>query len=412
MARGAGAFAQGLVQGFVQGKKLQQEQERHELEMARLREDRALAEEMKQARADVKPAKAFEVVAPTGERQMFADEAAAKEAATAMEGADILPFFMVGEQRFDSQEQAQAAAEMMNSPAAKARRQAETALKFNRPELARQHQEAWKAMIQANRYETNQRFLEARGARDYDAVAAVLNGNGRVRGIQVELAPDGRGNVVQRWLRNGEVVGERVVPEDTFWDQAALQLSEAPDNMFEHVKFREGLRQRAWDERMQERRFDHQVRTDTAQLGIAGGNLALRGQELEFNRAKALNPQPAAIQTVDPITGQGQVTFVSQQGVYEPGRGLQWAPQVSQPQSVGGMPASTYNMLNRPQQDLLGLGMDQPQPLIIDWSKVPPRSGGVPPPAASPTQPPPGASIDEYGNWTSGSRAGGLIAPR
>lgn len=362
MARGVGAFAQGLVTGFTQGKKAQREQELHELQVAKLRDDKAMAEEMKQARANMEPVHGFEVVTPTGERATFADEAAAKEAATSMDGAEIRPRFMVGDQVFDSEDQAEAAAEMFNAPAAKARRQAEVALKYNRPDVAQAHQQAYKSMIDSNRYESQQRFLDARNAGDLDAVATVLNGNMRTQGVQTELSQDAQGNVVQRWMRNGQVVGERAVPADQFWEQAAMRLSEAPDNMFEHVKFREGMRRDRRDADLAERKFGLDVENTRntmanrdagtaqgwARVGQGAQGLSLRQQELEFDRQRQLYPAPSAVNTVDPATGMGQVSFVGQQGQYTPGRGITWTPREPATVPLPGQPMSTYNTMNRP----------------------------------------------------------------
>lgn len=365
MARGAGAFAEGLMTGFVQGKKLKQEQERHELEMAKAREDKALAEEMKQARANMEPAEGFEVVSPTGERMIYADEASAKEAAAALEGAQLRRQFTVGQQTFDDPEAAQAAAEALNSPAAKARRQAEVALKYNRPDMALAHQQAYRSMIEANRYDSQQRLIDARSSGDLDSVEAVLNGNMRTQGMRVELRPDGQGNVVQRWFRGDQPLRERVVPQDAFWDEAELTLSKAPDTLFEHLKFREGMRRDARDADLAERKFgldaaNTQNAMANRNAGTAQGweRINQQQQELGLRQAMSLNPAPGLIQTVDPMTGMGQVTFVGQQGQYTPGQGLQWNPQVSQPMPLPGQPASTFNTMNRPQSDpFAGLGV-------------------------------------------------------
>lgn len=132
----AGSFAAGLVNGFVKGKQMQQAQEKHDLEVKRLKDDADMHDMLKMASEDLKPKSQYIVTAADGSTMAADTESAAAKIAKGMDGAQVSQAYMVGNQRFDTQDAADQAAFMANDPVSKAQRVAAIYNQFGHPDQA------------------------------------------------------------------------------------------------------------------------------------------------------------------------------------------------------------------------------------------------------------------------------------
>lgn len=394
MARGLDSFAAGLLTGYTQGKKTQRDQELHDLQVAKLKDERAMTEEFKALDKDVSPSEGFVITTPDGTRTVFTDEASAKEAQAAMPDAQLAKRFLVAGQQFDSQDQAADAADAANAPAARLRKRAEIAQKYGRPDMASSFMQSYKAEVEANRQIAFEQFNHMRTNGDVEGVLKMINSRpGSNAQVGIVRTEDG-GVALQSTVNGQSYVGQSFKSMAELLDGVGAQISATPDNYFERniAQKRMGL---------DVEKFAHSKEVDAAQIanaqaqtGIAAGNLGLRTKEFQHAKDVYNNPQPKIISGVD---GQGDMMTNTVRTVPQQGGG--WGLEVGTAAPTGMRPATTRQ---GSALDAFLAGGGQPQqPLIVDWGKVPPKNLG-----AQPAQP---VVTDQHGNWTSGNRAGGLI---
>lgn len=270
MARGGGLtnFATGFLNAYVTAKDQQRKQELHELQVAKLRDERAMNEEFKTLDQNSKPVEGYVVQGPDGTRSVYADEDLARKAQAASgEGSVLQQTFLVNGQQFGSREEADQAAEEANAPAVKLRQRAEIALKYNRPDLADAYQKNYSSMIEANRRDMQEQFIMAQQAGDYNSILGHINQRLKRSGMEAQLTPNEQGGLTYTITRNGQVVQERPFKTQAeFWDSMGQQIMQTPDNMLETWKTREGLKLQERQVVAQEKSSDATVRTADANV--------------------------------------------------------------------------------------------------------------------------------------------------
>lgn len=398
-----GRFAEGMANGYATGMKERRAQELHDLQVSEMRAAAEMRNEIKQVGADVKPSEGFVVVAADGTRTVYTDEKMAKEAQAAQgEGAQLGKTFIAAGQQFDSPEAADEAAAAANAPAAKMRRFASVALKYNRPDVADAYMKNYQNIVETNRRDMQEQFLQAQATGDYGSVLDTVNARLRKTGAQASLVPGENGAMTYQVVKNGQVVAARpFASAQEFWDAMGQQVAQTPDNMLETWRVRETLKQGAQGLRIQEKKADSDIANDAARvkqgergldiqertadanikhqagmLGVAQSNAANGAAQVGLGYAQLT--QPKVHSGVDEA---GNVTFGATQTTYDP-KQKTFGLNVIGPQVAPGMrptPRGNSNGLDA----LLG-GMGQPAPLAIDWSKVPPKNiGGATAPAAT-----------------------------
>lgn len=386
MARGIESFAAGLVTGYTQGKRSQREQELHDLQVAKLKDERAMAEEMKATEGNVKATEGFVITAPDGTRTIFADEAAAKEARAATGGdLQMERKFLVAGQQFDSQEQADDAADAANAPAARMRRQADVARKYGRPDVATSLMQSYKAEVDANRQIAFDNFNQLRQSGDIDGIMKMVNGRRGAKGEASVVQTEDGGVALQTTVNGKPYVGQSFSNMNDLLDGIGNQISATPDNYFER-----GMSQKNFG--LAQDKFTHQKEVDTEQLanaksglGLQAQGLALRGQELKLRgdeiaiQRDAKNNPPPDIRYG--VNDKGESVPIVQ-GLSRDASGV-WNPSISaQPALTGVRPATAR------QDPLAGfLTGGAGTSFQFDGSKIPPRTAPAAPSATGPVPP-------------------------
>lgn len=403
MSRKLESFAAGLLTGYANGKmgekKRLAEEERMQLEAENMRlrneqmglevtkaqDEKALRAELKGIDAAVKPTEAYILQTPQGnvvynDRQL-ADAAAGELGAES--GARVTDAFIVNGRPYATSDEASSAAEALNSPAARNRRRAEVAMKYNQPQLAQQFTQAYQAEVEANRAEMMDVFNRAKATGDLNAAAEVYNSR-MARNGQVRLSMGDDGQVVAERLQGDKVIGTRPMgtPEQ-FWEQTGQMVMATPANALELWKSQKGLA-------LQERQVATQERTGAAQVRVADANVAktnmetaqmpaelgLKAQQVQASLigagAAASNAQTQRMHLTQPKVSavpdaQGNLSFVQVPQEYNATTGS-WGLQAPQVQSVPGAryPGIATAEARRPP----GLEALMPQQSQIDWGKV------------------------------------------
>lgn len=393
MARGWGSFATGLVTGYTSGKKAQQQQELHDLQVAKLKDERALADELKSIDSQAKPSEGFVLTTPDGEHQVFTDEKAAKEAEKAGDGAFKLEkAFIVGGQQYASKEEADQAADTANLPAVKMRMRAEAAMKHGQPVLAGQYGQAYKSLVDANRQITFDKYNEMRQSGDVDGILHMINSRPGSKGQVSIIGTDNGGVALQTVVDGKPYIGQAFGSVNELLDGVGAQISATPDNFFERnlATQRFGL---------DKDKFAHQQDVDAKQLanaatglGLQAQGLGLRRQELNDARTARNNPAPEFRFGTNEA---GETVPIVQSSTR--GADGNWRTSVTpQPAMTGVFPAT------RKQDPFTGL-FAPPKPFMFDGSGVPPRAKPTPQavpntggsaPAGGLRPPPAGAATD------------------
>lgn len=402
MAKGLGSFATGFLQGYAVFSQEKRAQEEHEVRMAKAKDERAMAAEFKNLETETKPSEGYVLVAPDGNKTVFADKQMAEEAKAAFGGeAKLESKYIVAGQQFDSPEAAEDAAAAANAPAAKLRRRAEIALKYNRPDLADAYTKNYQHVLDANRRDMQEQFLQAQATGDYETVLNSVNQRLRKNGAEASLVPNEQGGMTYQIVKNGQVVTARPFanPQE-FWDTMGQQVAQTPDNMLETWRVREGLKLqkrsvdiqergtdaniRQGDARVaqgargldiQERQVTAGIRNDDARTQIAAGQLGVARGELGLKSSIANRPD-----VVSGVAPNGNVVFSATERYRD--KDGNWGLRVHPTQEVPGM-APTRTAAPDPFGGLMLPGGAQ-QPLVIDWSKVPAKNIGGAVPAPKP----------------------------
>jgi len=403
MARNnANDFAAALLQGYTTGLQIQQQRERHELEMDRARDERDLRKELQAIDKPTKAMETYVVNSPDGDLA-FTDAKTAQEAARAIgDSASITTRFNVGDQTFNSREAADVALEAANAPAVKLRRRAEVALKYGRPDLADAYTKNYNNMLEANRRDLQESFLQAQATGDVSQVLDAYNKR-LPNGATAELIPTNDGSLSLQIMRDGEPVSQRSFKSsDEFWTAMGQTVAQTPDNMLETWRTREQLAQgakgldiqdrtsraniRQGDERiaLEGRKVSSDIKNDAIRTGIAQGQLGLARRELGLKEDMA--NRPSVISGVNPTNGN---VVVGATETYRDPTTKQWGlrtlPTIEQPNMAPTRTAAPDTL-----GGLLRGGVGGPLP-AIDWSKLPaknPGQGGTV--VTNPTAPPMG----------------------
>ena len=304
MARGMGAFAEGLFRGYTVGQQMERAQEAHDLEVAEREEKKAFRDELKQAGEDLTPSEQFSVTAPDGTIQMFDSQDDALKVMEGLDGAHLSHSFVVGDKTFDNEDAAQYAARVANSDVGKMSRQAAVAMKYGQPQMAAQLAAA-----------TDQ--MRASRANALTDMALTYKKSGNIDGLlnmfDQQAGDGGKARVVERdgqfmIVRN---VGGRDIPVlaqpagsvGELFDLAAMGFNLNHHNIVDIWKFNKG-------HGLQERGLAEQERSNRAREGISAGNLAVSQARLGMQRTEHLwakqdrnNPKPT-VQPAYDVTGQ------------------------------------------------------------------------------------------------------------
>lgn len=358
--RGLAAFAAGFGNGYMQGRdKLRQqkiederlalEKQRADLEAQRVGlENRKLQEEDDMHRKlaaisqESKPVQAFVVDTPEG-RQVYTDKTTAQAAADSTPGAQVQPAFVVNGKTFSDKESAQAAADALNSPAVQMRRKAEIYSSYGREDLANAAMNNYKLMLDNNRREMVQAYLDARD-KGADAVLNLYNKR-LPDGITAKIVNSPQGQMLVT-MKGDQVVSQKPFNEQQFLSDMDRRIAATPDNLAElwraDQQFGLQSRQVANQEKLtgaqvqhlnaqtadipnqaQDRRIQAQAAATSA--GAAATNARTAGFNAQTERAKALTPQLSAVPGQD-----GGLNFVTIPKTLDPQGGITYGqPQVT-----------------------------------------------------------------------------------
>lgn len=404
-ASGAGSFAAGLIQGYTAVSQIRMQQEKHNIEIAKARDEQAMRAELKGVEAAVSPTAGFAVVAEDGTKTIFTDKALADEAARA-NGAQMQQVYTVGGKTFESQEQADVAAEAANAPAAKLRKRADIALKYNRPDLANDYSKSYATMLESNRRDLQESYLQSKAVGDY---ASVLDGYNRrlPNGLHAEMVTNDQGGLTLSVTRNGQPITQKqFTTADDFWSMMDQTIAQTPDNMLETWKTRESLATQKRGLDIQERKAEADIASDKRRLDQGDRGLVLQGRKLEadikndqvrnnisaagvatqqaeLGLRRELATRPDVVSGVNPVNGN--VVFSATERYRNPTT-KEWGLRVLPSQEVPSMaPTRTAAPADPLAAMLGGAGLGAQAPMAIDWSKLPPKN--VAPTTARPAAP-------------------------
>lgn len=234
IGRGLSRFSEGLVSGYATAQKNKREQEIHDAQMTKIRDEQAMNAEIKNlSSAKAVQSEAFTVTDGEGNKTVYASAEQAHDAVAHTPGAQVEKKIMVAGKAYDHQDEAQAAVEAANSPLAKARKAAEIATKYTRPDVADMFMKQYKMGVDANRQDAQQAVIDASQTGDFNQLAKLYNER-LPNGQHVEFAVGDDGNVTKTLIKNGKPVGTEALgkPADV-WAGALKVAATTPDNIME-----------------------------------------------------------------------------------------------------------------------------------------------------------------------------------
>lgn len=368
MAKGLGAlkyvghFAEGYMRGMDQVRKRKQEDEdreaekerrglemrRAQAELEKLESDKQMRERLGRLEEDVKPTQGFVVEGPDG-RAIYADEKTAQTHADAA-GVQPRPVFIVAGKTYDDKDSASAAAESANSPAVRLRQKAAVYASYGREDLAAAAMQNYRLLLDNNRREIQQSFLNARATGDAGAVIDAYNRQ-LPNGVQAELV-QGQGGPMVQLTRAGKPLGQ---PQPFNWDLMERQVMATPDNMVEIWRSSEQLKLQGKQVDNDTRRTDATVKETDARVGLIGAQTADIPEQARDRRTQAqASATSAGAAATNAQTNQLQVTKPTVSAVPDAKGGLNF---VTVPQTPG--PGGTWT-LGRPQVAPAGAGLQYP----------------------------------------------------
>lgn len=308
--RGMGAFAKGLIQGYMMADKLERERKLHDLEVEKRLEEKAFREQLKAANQDLTPTEQFTVVTPDGTTQVFDDQETAFKAMEGVDGASLSRSFLVGDQRFDDPERAQYAARQANSEIGKLERQARVAFDFGQPQMATQLAQAADQIRQTRSRAITDSILEYQKSGNVEGMMQMFDQQFDDGGKTRLVEQDG-GYMLVRNVNGRDVplmprpVGS--IPE--VFETAALAAQTNAYNIVDVWKFKQthGLNVRRQDEAERHNRVSEGI--SAGHLGVAQAGLNMRQQEHAWAKQDRLNPKPETRVYSDPSGNVVPVTF-------------------------------------------------------------------------------------------------------
>ncbi len=404
IGRGLGKFAEGMAQGYSKAKENQRQQEMHDMQMQRFKDEKAMNDEIKKIgefKATI--AEGFVVVGPDGNKMTYADANMAAEAAGGTPGAEVLRKLVVGGKTYDHPDEAQAAVESMNSPLAKTRQAAQIALKYNRPDVHAAHMAAYKVGVDANRADMMDQVNQARLAGNPDLALEAYNKR-LPNGMTAKVVPAADGSLSLEVMKNGKPVGQGQTfkTAEDFFTAAETMVSKTPENSLEIWKAHQGIKVQQQQLGIQQQSADTQERAANAGIKKTEAEVAQMPQEMAL-KARSVGAQETGAQAS--LTSAGATAMNAQTNLQqfqaptiisgtnaENGTVLSshrkvknpdgtWRVEVTPGLAVPGMqPPSMAREFAPPKAGALDnmLG-GAPAPLTIDWSKVPPKQGALAP---------------------------------
>lgn len=421
--RGIGKFAEGMANGYTAARKDRREQERHDLEMERMRNEQAMNKEIREVESrTVSPSEGYVVTGQDGASTIYTDKKMAEEAA-AVSGAQIAQRYLVAGKQFESMDDAQAAADSANSPAVKVRQQAEIARKWNRPDIADAYYKNYTTLLEANRRDLLESFSQARAVGDYNQVIDAYNKR-LPNGVQAAARPTEDGGLALQLSKGGKPIGQPMMFKSSgdFWDAMGQQVMTTPDNMLEVWRTGKSLGLQERQVAMTEKTGDAQIKSlvagtkkTEAETTLLPEEMRIRGMTAAASMKGAMaaettaNTQRIALGMPKVYSGadaQGNVAFTLA-GPAQDANGA-WTLQSSPMKAVPGL----HPM---PKPDSFGLGLGTGGAPVADSAAIqqqlgqmfPPKNLGQKTPAAAPaaggtqtTPPAPGARQVAPGVWS------------
>lgn len=387
--KGLTAFAQGMYDGYSNGKKRELENKRAEMEIERLKREEEMLKE-RNAVGEVKPTKAFSLVTPDGVETIYTDEKEASEAAQALSGLgegqtfQVQPRYLVNGRRFNDEEAANKLAQAESTPAAQLRRKAQIASRYGFNDVAASDLKTYKDLTNAIKYEKVDALMQAQVNGDLDTLTQLYSAQ---TGQQVRLERNDDGTITPVSIRGDQEVKGKPVSPDQLWNYAIEAANRSPDNWNEDRNYR-----------LQVDKFKHQQGQDTianqqraAGLGMQAAGLGLRQQEMDFNRSVRANPPPTTQMAYD---ANGNLVPVTRSQSFNAGSG-QWDTTVLPGAALPGVygsdptrrPADPNEILKAiakqkesPPTVFVGLDENDAKGLVeMDKSRATPNQGGAVP---------------------------------
>lgn len=296
IGRGLAKFTEGLVNGYTAGVKSRREQEIHDAQMQKIRDEQAMTAEIKKlSETKAAASDAYTVVDADGNKTVYADAAQAHDAVALNPGAQVQRKFVVAGKQYDTPEEANVAVEAANSPLAKTRMAANIALKYNRPDIYDAHMKAYKMGVQANHDDMQQSFYEARATNDLGQLADLYNKR-MPNGVHVEFAPQEDGTVMMTTLKGDKPIGQPkpFKSADDVWTAGEEHMMKTPENALEVWKTKGGfarqdrgleLQSRSVDQ--QGRQIDSAVKRTDAEVAEMPTRLRLLGRQVGAQETQA-----------------------------------------------------------------------------------------------------------------------------
>ncbi|OWT55284.1 hypothetical protein CEY11_21480 [Candidimonas nitroreducens] len=343
-----GSFAAGLVNGFITGKKMRAEQELHDLQVAKLKKDQAMQDELQATSQPVKPVQTYVVTTPDGSSQTYVDKKTAQAAQQAYGGsAQMTPAFSVAGQTFTDKDQANSAAAIQNTPVMQMQRRMEIANRYGNPQLADAYGRAYSDALATGRSALYDTVAQARATGDPQAVIQAYNASLAPTGSKIALVGNGNGAMVLRTTTAaGKTFDQPVKDMGAFFDMAenAAMSSSANAVALHQLAQRKAIAdaQIATTQRGQD--LAHSAAM--ANVGVAQQGLTLRGKQFDLQQQQfdwtKTHPQGAQPRTISGVDKNGNTVLSTVYGIPngDGTYGVGYAPPVTVP---GMSPIGAYN---------------------------------------------------------------------
>jgi hypothetical protein len=348
MANAVGSFAAGLVNGFVSGKKMQREQELHDLQVAKLKREQGMQTELKAVGEPVKPVQTYVVTTPDGNSQTYVDKKSAQAAQEAYgDGAQMAQAFSVAGQTFMDKDKATSAAAIQNTPVMQMQRRMEIANRYGNPQLADAYGKAYANALATGRSALYDTVAQARATGDPQAVLQAYNASLAPTGSKVALVGDGNGAVLLRTTTAASKTYDQPVKDmNAFFDMAEDAAMKSSANA---VALHQLAQQKAIADAQiatTQRGQDLAHSAAMANVGVAQAGLDLRNkqyglQQQEFEWTKS-HPTGTAPRTISGVDKSGNTVLSTIWGI--PAADGTYGLGHSAPVTIPGMsPIGAYN---------------------------------------------------------------------
>lgn len=327
MASGLDAFAQGLVGGYITGKKLRMAQEMHDAQMKEIKRKNDMQDALKVASADVKPTQVYTVTDPTGATSTYADKAAADEAAKGYgKGANVTAGFSVAGQTYTDKAAADKAAALQNVPLMKMKRQMAVAESFGDPQLAAAYSSAAEGERKAGQAALYNDIQQARLEGNPQAVIDEYNSTHAAGGNRLSLAGQPGAYVLRLTTPDGKTQDTNIGSMDnlfSYFTNAALNTS---DNAIALAQLSQQDRLAKMRDATSRRGQDMSYRVGMANVGLSSQRLGLEKNRLDWTE----NVAPYLPKPISGVGPDGTAYMASAGIVKKPDGtyGLQVSPAV------------------------------------------------------------------------------------